>query len=150
MWINDIIFNNTKSINCPTWRSHKRAKCTIKRNKFIITILGNNGSGKSTFSALLAYELQKHYNKILVLDFDFFNNNLHTIWGVKKNNNELNYYDGDINKLIVKITKKVDLISDIKYIFKNLFWLLSKFETKVNWAPKADSILSFLSQSISQ
>lgn len=57
----------------------------IKNNKkIIISILGNNGSGKSVVSVMISRILKKYYKKILIIDFDVLNNSLHTILGVKK------------------------------------------------------------------
>lgn len=117
--INDL---NTKYLD------NKNIKKTIinnLKNKKIISILGNCGSGKSVFSVLLSYGLKKYKNKILIIDFDILNNSLHTILGVKKysekikkiikNNNFENQIN--INNLIIKINKKIDLISGINLLF---------------------------------
>ena len=95
-------------------------------NKKIISILGNNGAGKSIFSVLLSKSFEKYFNRILIIDFDILNNSLHTILGVKKYSekirkilNENNYINEKINieNLIIKINKKIDLISGINLIF---------------------------------
>lgn len=107
--VKDIIFNSD---------------CNKKNNK-IISIIGNNGSGKSIFSILLAKELKKYSKKILIIDFDILNNSLHTILGVKKYPEKIkeelgnkNYIkDINIENLIIKINKKIDLISCINLIF---------------------------------
>ncbi len=96
-----------------------------KENK-IISILGNNGSGKSVFSVMLAKAVKKYCNKILIIDFDILNNSLHTILGVNKYSEEIkkimknnNFYNDNIKieNLIIKINKKIDLISGINLIF---------------------------------
>ena len=101
----------------------------INNNGKIISVLGNNGAGKSSFSVLLANLLKKDNNKILIIDFDFLNNSLHTILGVKKypdkiknilkNNNENNSEKINIENLIIKINKNINLISGINLIFKS-------------------------------
>ena len=98
-----------------------------KNEKNIITILGNDGSGKSIFSALFSIGLMKYYNKILILDFDFTNKSIHSIFGVKsffnkKNQNKnyqkiINENNFNINNYIIKINKKIDIISNIDSIF---------------------------------
>lgn len=100
------------------------SNCNKKNNK-IISIVGNNGSGKSIFSVLLAKELKKYSEKILIIDFDILNNSLHTILGVKKYpekikeniNNKEYIKEINIENLIIKINKKIDLVSGINLIF---------------------------------
>jgi len=117
----------------------KNNKNILKNNK-IISILGNNGVGKSIFSVILANYYKKFHNKILIIDFDILNNSLHTILGVNKysdkikniiknnniekninNLNNENYKKINIQDFIIKINKKIDLISGINLLFdKNL------------------------------
>ena len=106
-------------------------------SKKIISIVGPRGAGKSIISVNLAKINIYTKNKILILDFDFFNNSIYTIFGTKKhlinnlkmNNNYFpdeknikNYNEIDEeknNKIIInyiltniiKINKKIDLIS---------------------------------------
>jgi len=69
---------------------------------------------------MLAHELKKYYKKILIIDFDILNNSIHTILGVKKYPKKLNNFDNlKIFDLIIKINKKIDLISGINLIFNN-------------------------------
>lgn len=98
----------------------------IINNKKIISILGNNGAGKSVFSVMMAKYLIKLNKKILIIDFDILNNSLHTILGVKKYSEKIrkiienNNFDNkkiNIENLIIKINKKLDLISGINLIF---------------------------------
>lgn len=111
-------------------------------NSRVISILGNNGSGKSMFCIMLANMLKKYSKKILIIDFDILNNSLHTILGVKKYSekikeiiNKTNYnYEINIKELIININKKIDLISGINLIFDSI----SKInEKKVNEIIKA-------------
>ncbi len=100
------------------------SNCNNRNNK-IISIVGNNGSGKSIFSIVLAKELKKYSKKILIIDFDILNSSLHTILGVKKypekikeKLNNKNYINEiNVEKLIIRINKKIDLISGINLIF---------------------------------
>ena len=95
-----------------------------EKNK-VITVLGNNGSGKSLFSVVIANTLEKYSKKILIIDFDVLNNSLHTILGVKKYSEKIkNILDKNLNinkinieNLIININKKIDLISGINLIF---------------------------------
>lgn len=96
------------------------------KNNKIISILGNNGSGKSIFSILLAMSLKKYCKKILIIDFDILNNSLHTIMGVKKYPNKIkkNIEEGkesfvgtNVEDLIININSKIDLISGINLLF---------------------------------
>ena len=106
-------------------------------SKKIISIVGPRGVGKSIISVNLAKINIYAKNKILILDFDFLNNSIYTIFGTKKhlinnlkmNNNYFpdeknikNYNEIDEeknNKIIInyiltniiKINKKIDLIS---------------------------------------
>jgi len=80
------------------------------------------------FSIMLANLLKEKNNKILIIDFDILNNSLHTILGVKKypekikniiNNNDISFKEINIENLIIKINKKIDLISGINLIFNS-------------------------------
>ena len=72
-------------------------------------------------------------NKILIIDFDIFNNSLHTILGIKKypekiknkikNNNLLD--EIKIEDLIIKINNKLDLISGINLLFDSKYKISS-------------------------
>ena len=97
-----------------------------KQENNIISVLGNSGAGKSVFSVLLANTLKRYYNKILIIDFDFLNNSLHTILGVRKYSEEIkekmkntNFDKNkiEIQNLIINVNKKIDLISGINLIF---------------------------------
>ena len=99
-----------------------------QKNNKIISVLGNNGSGKSMFTVMLANGMKKYLNKILIIDFDILNNSLHTILGVKKYSEKINKiinnnnYNNKINveNLIININKKIDLISGINLLFDSV------------------------------
>ena len=102
--------------------------CEILENKKIFSILGNNGAGKSIFTVLLSISLKKNNKKILIIDFDIFNNNIHTIFGVKKYpdlikekiyRKNINFNKLNISDLIIKINNKIDLISGINILNDN-------------------------------
>lgn len=69
---------------------------------FVIYITGPNGVGKSSIITNLSKALSYLNKKILIIDFDFINNSIHTILGVKKIQTE-NY--------INKVNKNIDIIS---------------------------------------
>ena len=107
---------NTIKVNC---------KKEIKQNNEIIAITGGHGTGKSFITACLAMELKKEKTKILILDFDLLNENMHTIFGKKKfqtkKNEEIKQDDKfkieDIQKYKIKINSHIDLISGSSLIF---------------------------------
>lgn len=73
----------------------------------IISVAGSSGVGKSIFTASFAKCLNK---KILIIDFDFFNNSIHTLFGVKKGEKE-----------VKKINKNIDLVSTEEIYCKNKY-----------------------------
>lgn len=99
-----------------------------------ICIIGPGGVGKSIISINLAKSFMYSDNKILIIDFNFLNNSIQTILGLKNNskinNNNSNIKDNIekdleylIYKNIIKINKKIDLLiinnELINYIIKN-------------------------------
>lgn len=108
----------------------------IKReNTKVISIAGTGGIGKSIITLNLANILKENNQKILIIDFDILNKSLHTILGVneysKKIKNKLqknNLINNKINikELIIKINKKVDLISGINLIFDSKYKISSE------------------------
>lgn len=91
----------------------------------VITILGSGGVGKSVVSINIANAFKKIKNKILILDFDIINNSIHTILGVKKYPKKIkDKKEIQINDLIIKVNKKIDLISGVDLLFN--------FEQKIN------------------
>jgi len=89
----------------------------ININNKIISVIGTNNSGKSVFCSILGKIIKN--KKILIIDFDFFNNNIGTIFGVNKlpaktnkeiKENKLNKNNLKINNLIIKINKNLNLI----------------------------------------
>ena len=105
-----------------------------KEEKNIISIVGTGGVGKSLFTINLS-NILKSNNKILIIDFDILNNSLHTILGVNKyskkikekiKNNNLIQNKINIKELIIKINKKIDLISGINLIFDSKYKISSE------------------------
>ena len=106
-----------------------------KENTKVISIAGTGGIGKSIITLNLASILKENNQKILIIDFDILNKSLHTILGVneysKKIKNKLqknNLINNKINikELIIKINKKVDLISGINLIFDSKYKISSE------------------------
>lgn len=116
------IFNSNKS----------REKNSLNHKSEIISISGPSGAGKSIISINLAKSMMYKKQKILLIDFDILNNNLHTILGVKKYpkqiQNKINQnhsWDVDnlkndnitVDNFIIKINSKIDLLSGVDLLF---------------------------------
>lgn len=136
----NIIKNNKiKNINYKKCRNIENNKFKIldnkknnkeKINKKIISIVGTGGVGKSIVTLNLAKSFKETQNKILIIDFDILNNSLHTILGVNKypqkikeklQKNDLIKNKINVKELIIKINKKVDLISGINLLFDSKY-----------------------------
>ena len=130
-----IINQNNKEINNKRNKIIRKIK-SKKNNKInnlkkeIICILGSSGAGKSIFTVNLANSLIYSKQKILIIDFDILNNSLHAILGVKKYSEKIskkikenNLIKEKINlkELIIKINKKIDLISGINLLFDSKY-----------------------------
>ena len=96
-----------------------------RREGKIITILGTNGIGKSIFSIIFSKNLKG--KKILIIDFDVFNNSLHTLLGVKeyskKVKNNLNIKidldNFNIKDFIVSSKGNISLVSGINLLIND-------------------------------
>ena len=95
-----------------------------KKSGKLISILGPNGIGKSIFSIILSKNIKNR--RILIIDFDVLNNNLHTILGVEEysqiiqdNLRKNKHIDKQYNILdfIINTKLNIDLISGINLIF---------------------------------
>ena len=101
--------------------------------KNIICVIGTNEVERSIFKVSLA-NLLMDKNKVLIIDFDILNNNLHEILGIKKysqkirnkikNNNLLK--EIKIQELIFKINYKIDLISGMNLLFDSKYKISNK------------------------
>ena len=99
----------------------------------IICVIGTNEVERSIFTVSLA-NLLMDKNKVLIIDFDILNNNLHEILGIKKysqkirnkikNNNLLK--EIKIQELIFKINSKIDLVSGINLLFDSKYKISSE------------------------
>lgn len=99
----------------------------------IICVNGTNGVGKSIFSINLAKSFMQNKEKTLIIDFDVLNSSLHTILGIKKyperiknkiKNNDL-LKEMKIEELIIRVNKKIDLISGINLLFDKQYQISS-------------------------
>lgn len=89
-------------------------KIKLKNNKNkIISIVGTNGIGKSIFSSILAKLIIN--KKILLIDFDIFNQSINSIFNVKKTNKN------NSNNLILKVNKNIDLLCAVGFLFDEKF-----------------------------
>jgi len=113
----------------------KIIKNNKKLNSKVISIAGTGGVGKSIITLNLSNILKEKSQKILILDFDILNNSLHTILGVnqysqkiknKLQKNDLIKNKIDVKELIIKINKKVDLISGINLLFDSKYKISSE------------------------
>ena len=86
----------------------------LKNNKNkIISIVGTNGIGKSIFSSILAKLIIN--KKILLIDFDIFNQSINSIFNVKRVNKN------NSNNTNLKVNKNIDLLCAVDFLFdKNL------------------------------
>lgn len=98
----------------------KNKKEKISNKNKIISIVGINGIGKSIFSSVLAKTIKN--KKILLIDFDIFNQSINSIFNVKRKNikkekRQLNKTKNNINNLIIKANKNIDLICATNILF---------------------------------
>lgn len=98
----------------------KNKKEKISNKNKIISIVGTNGIGKSIFSSLLAKTIKN--KKILLIDFDIFNQSINSIFNVKRKNTkkekrQINKEKNNINNLIIKVNKNIDLICATNILF---------------------------------
>ncbi len=129
---NKINLNNLKNkFTEKIYKINNTEKNKIINNE-IISVSGPSGVGKSIISINLAKALSYKQDKILLMDFDILNNSLYTILGVKNYPQNIEkslniVIDSDVNKIninefnvenfIIKINKKIDLISITDLLF---------------------------------
>lgn len=87
-----------------------------KLNNKIISVAGANGAGKSVFSSIITKLIKN--KKILLIDFDIFNESLNTAFGEKKIPKKTNKeIENNIFKLIMKLNKNVDILFAVDILF---------------------------------
>lgn len=157
-------FNNNKIINKIINNIfikkviNKVKKQTQNINCKIIIISGISGVGKSFFTVNLSKYLAEQKNNILIIDFDFINNSIQTLFGIK-NKTEENIDKNNIEKLIIKINSKINLISQANLIFnKNeefkILKIIQELKTKYNFIiidiNNYEEILNLIKEEISK
>ena len=89
-----------------------------KVNNKIISVAGANGVGKSVFSSIITKLIKN--KKILLIDFDMFNESLNTAFGKKKiYKTIINEKENNIFNLIIKINKNVDTLFATDILFND-------------------------------
>ncbi len=84
----------------------------IKEKNKIISIVGTNGIGKSIFCSILTKLIKN--KKILLIDFDIFNQSINSIFNVKKEDIGT---QKNINNSIIKIEKNIHLLCGTTLLF---------------------------------
>ncbi len=102
----------------------------------IIIISGIAGIGKSFFTVNISKYLANQKNNILIMDFDFTNNSIQTLFGIKNTKEQIE--KNNVKNLIIKINSKVDLISDINLIINNnedlkILKIIKELKSKYNF-----------------
>ena len=129
-----LLKNNINLQNDKILENNKKLE-KIENNKKIISISGTGGIGKSIVTLNIANILKEKNQKILIIDFDILNSSLHTILGVseyskkikdKLEKNDLIKNKINVKDLIIKINKKIDLISGINLVFDSQYKIASE------------------------
>lgn len=87
----------------------------VSENK-IISIVGTNGVGKSIFCSTFAKIIRN--KKILLIDFDIFNQSINTFFGKKRKTNKK---ENNVYKLIIKENKTIDLLCATEILFNEKY-----------------------------
>ncbi len=82
--------------------------------KRIISVIGNYGVGKTVFCSLLGKYIARNH-KVLLINFDIFNDNLKYLFDLKK---RIDFYN--IDSLISKVYKNLYVLNGIKYVFNEM------------------------------
>ncbi len=96
---------------------NKIKKQTTNNDCKIIIISGISGVGKSFFTVNISKHLADKKKNILIIDFDFVNNSIQTLFGIREKTKEKYVEKNSIEDLIIKINSKINLISNINVIF---------------------------------
>ena len=83
----------------------------ISEHKKVISVLGSNGVGKTIFSSFFGKYLA-HENKVLIIDFNIYSNDLKILFDIKKQSNSY-----ELNDLIFKVNKNLYILNGLKYLF---------------------------------
>ena len=108
--IKNVLINREKNTN-------KIKNKEIQKNK-IISIAGANGVGKSVFSSIITKTIKN--KKILLIDFDIFNESLNTAFGKNRISKTIkNGKENNIFNLIIKLNKNVDTLFATDFLFND-------------------------------
>ena len=77
----------------------------INEHKKVISVLGANGVGKTIFSSFFGKYLA-HENKVLIIDFNIYNNDLQILFDIRK---QFNSYE--LKDLIFKVNKNLYILN---------------------------------------
>ncbi|MCL2382800.1 MAG: AAA family ATPase [Oscillospiraceae bacterium] len=103
---------------------NKKNKINNQKNK-VISIIGMTGAGKTLIIYMLAKIIKN--KKILIIDFDFSNNNMSTLFGTSKlpenttkllEENKLKINHLNASNLIIHISKQLKLVSRMNLILE--------------------------------
>ena len=97
-----------KKIKNKILKNRKKETSIKKEQCKIISIVGTNGVGKSIFSSILAKTIKN--KRVLLIDFDIFNQSINSIFNVKKKNEKS-------NDSIVKVSKNISLLCAVDFLF---------------------------------
>lgn len=116
-------------------KTNLKNKNIIKKGKNkIVSVVGTNGIGKSVFSSILTKTIKN--KKILLIDFDIFNQSINSIFNVKKKKdkklkNKINTREKNINNLIISINKNIDLLCAVDFLFDEKYKIEKNKITKI-------------------
>jgi len=99
----NIVENNLEENDCYLYN--------LSNRKRVISILGNYGVGKTIFCSLLGKVLAKN-NKVLLVNFDIFSDNLKYLFDLK-----IGIESYELNSLITKASKNLYVLNGLKYVF---------------------------------
>lgn len=112
--------NSIKRVNLNKEKKYKKIKpqkaiFNIDEDNKIVVVTGNFGVGKSIVSSILANVIGLQNKKVLLIDFDIFNNSINTIFGINKYPS--NYDKLNFESLIKKINNNLDVICAPNHLF---------------------------------
>lgn len=118
--VKELLIQNMKPKN-PTKIKEKKIKKEKKtkrkskhENTEVISIIGNPGCGKSVLTALISKIVKE--KRVLIIDLDFTDSIIHTLFGVTKNPIEKEENKQEIfpfSKWLVKVNNKIDILSNL-------------------------------------
>ena len=100
----------------------KRKKVSIKKGK-IISICGIPGVGKSYITTEISKNIANKNKKVMIVDFDFINNSIHTLIGKSKYSKQLKNKIKqkekiEIKDFIIKYNKNLKVLSGIEILIE--------------------------------